>query len=127
MTRTNYSSGLPLEDQIGYSRAVKVGSRIYTSPTAPVDENLIPQGTNGAEQTEIILQRLQATFEEAGFTFDDVVAVTIYVTDDPRTEGIYGVFSKYFINVRPTIAVVNVRPWAHPDLLVEISLVGDRG
>jgi enamine deaminase RidA (YjgF/YER057c/UK114 family) len=127
MTRTNYSSGLPLEDQIGYSRAVKVGTRLYTSPTAPVDENLVPQGATGGEQAEIILQRLQAVFIEAGFSFDDVVAATIYVIDDPRTGGIYEVFSKYFFTVKPTVAVVNVRPWSHPDLLLEISLIGDKG
>lgn len=124
--RTNYTSGLALEEQIGYSRAVRVGSTLYTSPTAPVNDELAVQGEDGAQQAEFVLARLKATLKGAEFTFNDVVAVTIYVVDDPRASNVYDTYSSHFAAIKPTISVVNVVPWKNPDMLLEIALIAHK-
>ena len=61
--RQNFSSGAPLEDKIGYSRAVRVGDFVFVGGTTTTT----PEGVVEAEgdaylQTKIILQKTNSIY-----------------------------------------------------------------
>ena len=54
--REKYSSGAKWESIVGYSRAVKVGSRIYVTGTTATDENgeIVGMGDAYAQTVQVI-------------------------------------------------------------------------
>ena len=84
-------------------------------------------GPNDAyKQTQVALARIKALTEAAGGTIDDIVKMTIYVTDiryrpdvvRARTEWLDGTENP------PTVALVGVNTLAQVDILVEIDAQG---
>lgn len=69
--RRNYSSGQKWESIVGYSRAVRVGGRIYVTGTTATDENgeIVGEGDAYAQTVQVIrniekaLKALDATLE----------------------------------------------------------------
>lgn len=58
MARTNYSSGAPLEDVVGYSRMVKVGNMVFIGGTTSVQPDGSVYGVGSAyEQAKYIFQK----------------------------------------------------------------------
>ena len=83
LRRENFSSGAPLEDKIGYSRAVKVGNFVFVGGTTTIT----PQGEVEAEgETKIVLQKIQQALKNAGAKLSEVYRVRIYVTDIARAQ-----------------------------------------
>ena len=65
--RQNYSDGGEWEAQVGYSRAVKVGSVVYVAGTVATDENGEVVGPNSPyTQTRFILERIEKVLEQEG-------------------------------------------------------------
>ena len=78
MTRKNISSGAPLEEPIGYSRAVRVGNIICVSGTAPI----APDGSTAHPndvygQTKYCIEIIKKAIEEAGGTLEDVTRTRV--------------------------------------------------
>ena len=78
MTRQVISSGGPLEQTYGYSRAVRVGAHVHIAGTAARGEAL---AGNAYVQTQNILGTIRSALERAGARVEDVVRTVIYVTD----------------------------------------------
>ena len=75
MKRVLISNGNPLEDIIGFSRAVKVGPYITVGGTAPVDENGKTVGIGDVKtQTRQCIEIIKAALEQAGSGLNDVPA-----------------------------------------------------
>ena len=82
LRRENFSSGAPLEDTVGYSRAVRIGNMVFVGGTTTTT----PEGVVEAEgdaylQTKIILQKIEQALIKAGAKLSQVYRVRIYVTD----------------------------------------------
>src|SRR5436305_1323204 len=75
------SSGAAFEDRVGYSRAVRVGDRVWVSGTAPIIPDDADPPPTAYEQARVCLATIERALVEAGATFDDVVRTRIYVTD----------------------------------------------
>ncbi len=122
MTRENISTGSKWEPIVGYSRAVKVGDRIFVAGTtgADADGNIVGVDDPYA-QTIQTLKNIEAGLHKAGATLGDVVRTTVYVTDIARWEEYGRAHGEFFGDIRPAMAMVEVSKLIAPDMIVEIS------
>ena len=122
MGRTNFSTGAPWEEIVGYSRAVRVGNTIEVTGTVAVDDqNRLAGGDNAYEQTRFVLQKIEAVLNRAGATLADVVRTRIYVTDITRWEEYGRAHGEFFRDIRPCTTMVEVSRLIAPEYLVEIE------
>jgi enamine deaminase RidA (YjgF/YER057c/UK114 family) len=120
------SSGSPFEVTIGFSRAVRVGSRILVSGTAPV----WPDGSCPADPAlqarrcfEIILQALA----DAGAGAADVVRTRMFLTSADDAEAVGAVHGEIFGASRPAATMVVVSALLDPRWKVEIEAEAELG
>jgi enamine deaminase RidA (YjgF/YER057c/UK114 family) len=121
MTHTHAASGSPYEQTIGFSRAVRAGSTIAVSGTAPVwpDGTVDPDVTVQARRCwEIALQAL----EELGGRPEDVVRTRQYVVDAAHAEAVGAVHGEIFGDIRPASTMVVVAGLLDPRWLVEVEV-----
>lgn len=120
--RTNYASGAPFEEKVGYSRAVKVGNQVFVGGTTSTNADGVVEGEGDAyQQTKITLEKIVASLKQAGATPADVVRVGFYVTDISRAQEYLRAYSEVFHAVRPVINLCEVKALARPAHLVEIE------
>jgi enamine deaminase RidA (YjgF/YER057c/UK114 family) len=120
--RINISSGTTWEEQVGYSRAVRVGNIIEVAGTTAVDEqgNVVGRG-DPYRQTQFILSKIEKALIAAGASLKDVVRTRMYVTDMRQWGEIGRAHGETFREIRPAATMVEVQELIDPELLVEIE------
>jgi len=120
--RTRYASGTPWEPKVGYSRAVRVGPRIYVSGTTATGPNgsLIGRGDAYA-QTVQALDNIERALAALGSERADIVRLRVYVTDIGDFEAIARALGERFGEVRPANTLVQVAALIDPAMKVEID------
>ena len=121
MARRVVSSGSSLEPEIGFSRAVRVGTHIAVAGTAPITPD--GKGTVGLdvyEQTRRCLEIIEQAIIAAGGSIKDVTRTRIMLTDianwkEARAHG------EYFRDIRPASTFVGVAGFIQADWLVEVE------
>jgi enamine deaminase RidA (YjgF/YER057c/UK114 family) len=122
LKRQNFSSGAPLEEKAGYSRAVRVGNMVFVGGTTTTNSKGEVEAVGDAYlQTKIILQKIEAVLKQAGARISDVVRVRFYVTDIGKGPQYIKAYSEWFKDIRPVITMAEVKGLARPDHLVEIE------
>ena len=107
--RTAVGSGSRWEPIAGYSRAVRVGTRILVSgTTATHGEGTVVCPGDAEGQTVYILDKIGAAIEALGGALEDVVRTRIYVRDATRAEPVARVHGRYFGAVRPANTLVEI-------------------
>ena len=124
--RTEHDSGLALEQEFGYSRAVTAGDVLYTSATAPVDAQLTVVGDDAYAQAAYVFDKLRPVLDDAGFKIADVVHVRAYLVDTSDLTAVGRAFRETFAPARPALTVVHVEPYSLPELRLEIELTAHR-
>ena len=122
MDRQHVSSGTDWEEQVGYSRAIRIGNEIQVSGTTATDDegNLVGVG-DPYTQTRQALANIADALDEAGGTLDDVVRTRMFVTDIDDWEAIGRAHREAFGSVRPATSMVQVERLVDPEMLVEIE------
>lgn len=121
--RTNYSSGAPLEEKVGYSRVVKAGPFVFVGGTTSVLPDGSVYGENDPyEQTKFILNKLIKLIEEAGAKKEEVIRLKAYAVDMKMCAEIGRAYSEFFKDIRPLFTVVGTPALNRPTQLVEIEL-----
>ncbi|MCI0773770.1 MAG: RidA family protein [Chloroflexi bacterium] len=122
MTRKLISSGSPYELSVGFSRAVRVGSLISVSGTAPIgpDRKTVGPG-NPSAQARRCFEIIRDALEEAGSSLSDVVRTRIFLTNIADWEKVAAVHGEFFGDIRPASTIVQVARLIEPDWLVEIE------
>jgi enamine deaminase RidA (YjgF/YER057c/UK114 family) len=120
--RINISSGTAWEEQVGYSRAVRVGNVIEVAGTTAVDEhgNVVGQG-DPYRQTQFILNKIEQALIAAGASLKDVVRTRMFVIDIRQWGEIGRAHGETFGEIRPSATMVEVKALIDPALLVEIE------
>jgi enamine deaminase RidA (YjgF/YER057c/UK114 family) len=120
--RKNISSGTIWEDQIGYSRAVRVGNIIEVSGTTAVDGDVIIGKDNISEQTKFIFLKIEKALREAGAGLGDVVRTRMFVKDISQSGSVGRIHAEFFAAIKPAASMIEVKGFIHPDLLIEIEV-----
>jgi enamine deaminase RidA (YjgF/YER057c/UK114 family) len=120
MDRRHARSGSPFEDTIGFSRAVRAGSTVVVSGTAPVwpDGHVDP---DPAVQARRCWEIVVAALEEVGAGVTDVVRTRQYVVDASVADAVGGVHGQVFGAVRPASTMVVVSGLLDPRWVVEVE------
>jgi enamine deaminase RidA (YjgF/YER057c/UK114 family) len=119
-TRSRVSSGSPYEPLIGFSRAVRVGTRVLVSGTAPV----WPDGScdpDPAVQAARCLEIILAALAECGARREHVVRTRIYLVRAHDWEAIGKAHGTVFGEIRPASTMVVVARLLDPRWRVEIE------
>lgn len=114
------SSGSPYEPTFGFSRAVRIGMRVWVAGTAPIwpDGSCHEDaGVQAARCLEIILGALA----EAGAAPEHVVRTRLFITDAADAESIGSAHGEVFGKIRPASTMVVVSALLDPRWKVEIE------
>lgn len=123
LTRTNYSSGAPLEEKAGYSRMVKVGPFVYIGGTTAVQPDGTVYGEGSPyEQTKYVLEKQVKLLEQAGSKKEEVIKVKVYTTDMGYAPEIAKAYSEIFRAIRPLCTFVGISMLNRPTQFVEIEM-----
>ena len=122
MTRTNISTGGKLEDDYGYSRAVRIGNVVKVSGTCATDADGNTVGAGDVtQQVARCFEIIGSALEGAGATLGDIVINRVYLTniDDAAAAG--SAHGAIFGEVKPACTMMAVAALVRPDFLVEIE------
>ena len=123
MERKLISNGNPLEDVIGFSRAVKVGPYITVGGTAPVDKNGKTVGVgNPSTQTRQCIEIIKEALEQAGSGLEDVVRTRMILTRIEDWKEVIKVRAEYFKDIKPVDTIMQVSSFVNPEWLIEIEV-----
>jgi len=78
-----------------------------------------------AVQAENAMACVKTLLEEAGARLDDIVKITIYITDRAYREPVYQVVGKWLKGVYPVSTGLIVQGLARPEYLMEIDVVAE--
>ena len=122
MERRNISGGSEWEPVVGYSRAVRVGDRVFVAGTAPVAEGGGTHAPGDAyAQARRCLEIILKALGEAGASAADVVRTRMFVTDISRWQEYGRAHGEVFGQIRPATTMVEVRALIEPEMLIEIE------
>ncbi|CAA9502569.1 MAG: RidA/YER057c/UK114 superfamily protein [uncultured Rubrobacteraceae bacterium] len=100
------------------------GRTVYVSGQVSMDAegNVVGEGDARA-QTEKVLENVVTVLEAAGGSLDDVVKVTVFITDMAEYDRIHEVRRRFFREPYPASSMVEVSALIDPRLLVEVEAV----
>ena len=105
--------------------AVPTGRMVFVSGQVArgVDGQLVGRGDIRA-QTRKVLENVRAVLAEGGATMDDVVKVTVFVTNlADNFSAIHEVRAEFFSSGYPASTLVGISRLVDPDMLIEIEAV----
>lgn len=123
MERTNYSSGAPLEEKVGYSRMVKVGKLVMIGGTTSVQADGMVYGESSPyDQAKYIFEKQIGLLQEAGAEASDVIQIKAYLTQMEDAAEVSRAYSKIFRDIRPLFTAVGTTALNRPSQLCEIEM-----
>jgi enamine deaminase RidA (YjgF/YER057c/UK114 family) len=116
------SSGSPYEPRVGMSRAVRVGSIIAVSGTAPLgpDGRTVGRG-DPAAQARRCLEIVGDALQRAGVSFEQVIRTRTLLTRIDDWQAVAAVHGEVFGAIRPANTIMQVSRFVDPDWLVEFE------
>ena len=122
ITRERISSGAKWESIVGYSRAVKVGNRIYVTGTTALGSDGEVVGEDDAyEQASQCLRNIESALKRLGAGLEHVVRTRMFVTDITRWEEYGRAHGEFFRKIMPATTMVEVSRLIDPRMLIEIE------
>ncbi len=113
-------SGVSLEEEMGYCRALRLGDRIIVSGTAPIEED--GSVANGvAAQSERCFDIISSAIRSLGGEMHHVVKVSIFLRNGDDFPQIIAVHKKWMGGARPACTGV-VTDLLDDEWLVEIEV-----
>ena len=124
MTRRELRVAALAEPISHYTDAVVAGRLLFVSGLVGVDgQGALVGGDDVVAQTRQVFENLRAVLDEAGCGFEDVVKVTVYLTDVDDRPKLNPVRQEFFGEARPASTLVEVSRLAVPGAKVEIEAV----
>lgn len=116
-----YRSASAYEGLFGFSRAVRRGSRIIVSGTAPLGPDGETVVADAYEQAKRCFEIMLEAVEALGGSLKDVVRTRMYVVDVADWEGVGRAHGEFFRDTFPASTMVVVKGLLDPRWKVEIE------
>jgi len=111
-----------------WSNCLRVGDHVYVSGlTARASDGQSILGDDEYAQTQVIFGKMRDLLVAAGGVMDDVVKMTIFVTDIANNSLVWKARKEFFTGDFPACSLVEVSALAKPEIRVEIEAVAHVG
>ncbi|HXV63735.1 MAG TPA: RidA family protein [Vicinamibacteria bacterium] len=127
--RRSVGSGVSWEEEFGYSRAVRVGDRIFVSGTTATGPDGVAAPGDAAGQAHFVLDKIESAIVALGGTLSDVVRTRVFVARLQDWSKVAAVHGERFRGIRPANTLVRA-DLIGEEYLVEIeaeAVVGSAG
>ncbi|MCL5777493.1 RidA family protein [Limibaculum sp. FT325] len=122
MDRQLVLNGNPMEEIVGFARAVRVGPYISVGGTAPVGADGKTVGIGDpAAQAERCIEIIADALKRAGSGLEDVVRTRILLTRIDDWKAVIDVRARYFRAIKPVDTIMQVSRFVNPEWLVEFE------
>jgi enamine deaminase RidA (YjgF/YER057c/UK114 family) len=121
MERRLISTGSPYEVALGYSRAVRVGDRVFVAGCAAIMPDDADPAPDSYGQAKRCLERIEQALAEAGSSLGDVVRTRAYLTPAADFDEFGRAHGEAFSQIRPANTTVIVAALVDPRWLLEIE------
>jgi enamine deaminase RidA (YjgF/YER057c/UK114 family) len=127
MATRQYLEGDTRQRERAYSPAVKIagGTTIYLAGHTGYQDDrgaTFPNDFDG--QVRVAFARLRKTLEAAGGKLDDIVTMTVFVTDMANGTRFTQLRRDFFSDGRyPASALIGIKELARPDMMIEIQAI----
>jgi enamine deaminase RidA (YjgF/YER057c/UK114 family) len=120
--RQRISTGRKWESIVGYSRAVRVGERVYVTGTTATDDagEVVGLGDAYAQAVQAI-RNVESALRRLGAGLEHVVRTRMFVTDISRWEEFGRAHGEFFGAVMPATTMVEVSRLIDERMLIEIE------
>jgi len=105
------------EEEIGFTRALRVGDHVFVAGTVAE----VTEGVDAGAQADDCFRQIVAHVEELGGTARDVVRVRMFVTDIADADAVSAAFTRAMKATRPVGTLVQVAALYRPDWKCEIE------
>ena len=93
-----------------YSQAVEANGTLYISGQLPINPATGKiEATDVTAQTEQVFANIKAILTEAGYSFNDVVKSTVFLSDIANFGGMNEVYKKYYVTNCPARSAFAVK------------------
>ena len=127
MSNREYVKGDGRQRERAYSPAVKItgGTVIYLAGhTGYQDEKGDPYPGNFDGQVRLAFERMRKTLETAGGKLDDIVTMTVFITDMANGTRFTHLRKEFFQEGRyPASALIGIKELARPEMMIEIQAI----
>jgi 2-iminobutanoate/2-iminopropanoate deaminase len=106
-----------------YTDAVRFGDLLFVSGVAPLDKTGRVTSDDVVEQAMTVFKNMEAILNASNATFDDVLKVTVFLTDVNDRTKVNPVRQRYFGKARPASTLIGVAKLALPEMKIEIEAV----
>ncbi|MDF3306423.1 RidA family protein [Rhodococcus sp. T2V] len=111
-----------------WSNCLRIDNLILISGmTARGDDGETIVGDTEYDQSIVVFQKIKDLVEASGAVMDDVVKMTIYVTDIANNSQVWKARQEFFSGDFPACTLVQVAALAKPEILLEIEAVAVAG
>lgn len=127
MAQREYLSGDARQRVRAYSPAVKTtgGTTIYMAgQTGYQDERGETYPADFDGQVRVAFERMRKTLERAGGKLDDIVTMTVFITDMANGTRFTQLRKEFFTDGRyPASALIGIKELARPEMMIEIQAI----
>ena len=120
MTKQVYPNDLPYP----FSDAVRTGNLLFLSGQVGIRDGKVGDGIE--EQTRITLENIRAVLARAGASLEDVVKVTVFITDMALWPKMNEIYAEFFPKDQPARSSIGAA-LAQPAFLVEMECIAEVG
>jgi enamine deaminase RidA (YjgF/YER057c/UK114 family) len=116
------SSGRAIENEYAYSRAVRIGDRVFISGSTALTRAGVVGGPGDMyRQTRLTLETILGALEETGGVPGDLVYTKTFVTDLARTADYTRAWLEALGEIRPASTLLGIPALVLPEMLIEIE------
>lgn len=92
-----------------YEAGIKIGKFIFTSGQIPLDPatNQLVTGSI-EEQTHMCLKNIKGILEAEGYSLNDVVKTTVFLSDMNNFDAVNKVYAEYFVQNKPARSCIQI-------------------
>lgn len=108
-----------------YSQAIVSGSRLYVSGQLGINPQTGAMNDDFALQAKQVMENILAILNEAGYSFDDIVKTTIFISDLANFTCLNEIYGAYFKSGKPARSCFQVAG-IPKGAKVEIELIAEK-